>query len=119
MTSRKNNDITRDNWRQKRTRRGVVDRNYAKRNLVKNFDQTVEIESDDGMEQNHTMLTAEDQKLIGQARNIFDELLQTEQIYVNKLHVIKRIKEELVNKLRNENYSNAAVNGIDISLKLI
>ena len=57
--SRKNNDITRDNWRQKRTRRGVIDRNYAKRNLVKNFDQTVEIESDDGMEQNHTMLTAE------------------------------------------------------------
>ena len=59
-----------------------------------------------------------DQKLIGQAKNIFDELLQTEQIYVNKLHVIKRIKDELVNKLRNENYSNAAVKGIDIRLKI-
>ena len=37
----------------------MIDRNYAKRTFLKDFDQPVEIGRDDGMEQNHTMLTAE------------------------------------------------------------
>ena len=53
------------------------------------------------------VISLSDQKLIGQAKNIFGELLHTERVYVDKLRCIHVIKERMIERIRLENYNHA------------